>query len=243
MPKTNVQRTIAKCKQQTTAYNDSQELYCIKEFKMNDLTSCILNQIHNNTSGSLSLIVGDDNNTIMLDASYNLADESSYNELLNSFLTTYIDTSKENAKDDILYFTIDLSDTGYKLANYMPGSYIYSVDGVYLDLTSDKNWLSDFFFISVKPGVSDQQRRSFLYDYFPNEDITINEMEIDGRYLLEAEMRGDVFYKEGYCNVYALVQENEKVTITFIGTTFKDNQTAKSIISKYKDIAKTIRLR
>jgi hypothetical protein len=75
------------------------------------------------------LLFGDSNTTIMVNGIY--PEEFKYieKEIRTALLSTIYNTTQNDNPEDAASFTIDISNTDFKVAKYMSGSLLYSTDG------------------------------------------------------------------------------------------------------------------
>ncbi len=190
-----------------------------------------------NEENFLAFVFGNQRRTATISCIYLTEDRAWRDTLVKSILTAYIDTSyRALAMKDWACYTIDTSDTDFKLAHYSNGFYCYTLGGKRITEKPD----IDRFMIMPLPYNDPGE----LVEFGIKSDTTIRaynirKTEVNGfpavEYYCEGFLSGD--YK-----MYSVIFGNGKTSLNCGGMIY-DMEQYDEYMDEFKKIIKTIRFK
>lgn len=219
------------------------KLYFEKEFQLGEFAALIIYGSNSKpNSDQIFLIYGDTISTVMLTGIFNSDDEKSKNEIFASMLTSYFDKTKKPDYSELTNFSIDLSQTEYKLNSNVSMIFIYTING---EGDLNKNpFVNQIMIYSFPPMKSFDILKDHAKSFVKN--VSDNGVKISNTEETVIKINGldtylmtfDGVNHDKIVKAYLTVFGDEKSSILFCGTAYTDFD---KTIDTFKNIANTLR--
>ncbi len=217
------------------------ELIKTEQLTINGLSAIFVTgkqQAYGNNYKKYVLVVGSENETIMINGVYTENQKKTGEAIKKSMLSVVYEADKKINPFDFLEYTIDVSETKLKLGKSMANSLIFTTDGQVPTASADK---TNLIVAKSFSNVSPEDKKLFSVNRLKQSPIEIinleytKEISIDGLDGYEIYATGKDKKTTETENIYQVMLFNEEFYYIFFGTT--SDETTLSI----EEIKKAVR--